>query len=499
MIKGRAIIWISGFVVLCISFAGETFSQEKWTKLFGGENDEWVRSVLQTSDGGFLVVGHADSFVEGSDDIWLNKFSITGEQLWTKTYGGTELDTAESAIEIDDGFFIIGSTSSFGAGKSDIWLLRVDAGGDTLWTKTYGGLNSDREIALRQTQDGGLVLLGNTFSYGSGNCDWWLIKTDSSGIVEWDTTFGGEYYDLAADIRIDRDGGFVITGLTQPSMNENEEIQSTLIHCVKTYNNGKAIWKETYKGLSDGLIQLGRKIFVTDNGNYVIQAQVNDFPLSSDYPLLLTINDQGKILEYVDYKEYVNAYLINSDVTFDGGYIMCGTYSDSVTEEHGWLLVKTDNKGVIDWVKKYRGHYASSVISLDDGRYAITGIIGDDAFLVIADNDGEVVDIDRPVFVKKQEDEFPEALSLLQNSPNPFNGSTIIPYNLKSGGHVLLMIYDCMGQNIRTLVNSYHSAGTFTSIWDGTDNFGKQVSSGIYYYSLRSAMISDVKKMMFLK
>ena len=134
---------------------------------------------------------------------------------WEKTFGGSAADRADSVQQTNDGgFAIVGATESFGAGDSDVYLIKTDAAGNELWSKTFGGSGFDDGWAVRQTADGGYVIAGRTRSFGAGNYDVYLIKTDAEGHEVWSRTFGGRHFDAAYSDSVQQtaDGGYVIAG-----------------------------------------------------------------------------------------------------------------------------------------------------------------------------------------------------------------------------------------------------------------------------------------------
>jgi len=152
-----------------------------WARTYCGE-EAWgyPRSVEQTPDGGYVLVGVTGSADSG--DVWLLKTDSQGDTLWTRTIGGAGIEWGEyGEMTSDGGYVITGSTSSFGAGKSDLWLIKTDENGNTLWTVTYGGASWDHGYYVRQTSDGGYIITGVTRSFGAGGDDLWLIKTEADG------------------------------------------------------------------------------------------------------------------------------------------------------------------------------------------------------------------------------------------------------------------------------------------------------------------------------
>ena len=157
-------------------------AQQRWTRTYGGTNLDEGNSVQQTSDGGYIVAGSTSSFGAGSRDVYLIKADASGDTQWTRTYGGADNDVGQSVQQTSDGGYIVASwTESFGAGVYDVYLIKTNASGDTLWTRTYGGPGDDLGQSVRQTSDGGYIVAGSTASFGAGYDDVYLIKTDANG------------------------------------------------------------------------------------------------------------------------------------------------------------------------------------------------------------------------------------------------------------------------------------------------------------------------------
>jgi hypothetical protein len=153
-----------------------------WNKTYSLGTYSWVDSAIQTADGGYAMTGV--TYPTTRRDVWLIKTDSSGNMLWNKTYGGTGDDTGWGLVQMDDGgYAIVGVTSSFGAGGVDGWLFRTDSSGNMLWNRTYGGAGTEFLDDIILTSDGGYALAGFTDSFGAGSTDLWLIKTDAVGVI----------------------------------------------------------------------------------------------------------------------------------------------------------------------------------------------------------------------------------------------------------------------------------------------------------------------------
>ena len=174
-----------------------------------------IDSFVQTPDNGFALAGVIGSPIDDSYDFWLAKTDENGTLEWSKNYGGYEFDYAFTVVLTSDGGFALsGVTWSFGAGSNNFWLVKTDSEGNMLWNQTYGGESDEQPYSMIQTNDNGYAIAGYTVSYGSGSSDFWLIKTDSNGNPLWNQTYGGYNWDVARSVIETDDGGYALTGET---------------------------------------------------------------------------------------------------------------------------------------------------------------------------------------------------------------------------------------------------------------------------------------------
>ena len=197
-------------------------------KAIGGENLDWGHSIIQTSDGGYVIAGSTFSFgtgetigedLDGVDkDVYVVKLDANGNLQWTKTIGGKYWDEGHSIIQTSDGSYVIaGTTRSFGAGGEDVYVIKLDANGNLQWTKTIGGPESEGGNSLIQTSDGSYVIAGTTRSFGAGGEDVYVVKLDANGNLQWTKTIEvkNEYLSEPSLIQTS-DGGYAIAGKATP-------------------------------------------------------------------------------------------------------------------------------------------------------------------------------------------------------------------------------------------------------------------------------------------
>ena len=213
-------------------------------KTIGGTDSDKGRSIHQTIDGGYIIVGGTRSYGNGNLDVWLIKVNKLGDTQWSKTFGGNKFDEGHSVKQTsDEGYIIVGNTESFGNGGDDVWLIKTDKYGSIEWNKTFGGNEGDGGYSVELTSDGGYIIIGTTYSFGVGESDIWLIKTDYQGKMEWNKTFGEENSDWGSTVKQTYSDEYIILGETYEVFNDK-----SIIRLIKVDKNGTMKWNATFDG-----------------------------------------------------------------------------------------------------------------------------------------------------------------------------------------------------------------------------------------------------------
>ena len=216
-----------------------------WSNNYGGQYHEFGQACQQSDNGDFFVLGSTYSYGSGQFDMYLVRTDSLGYRISSYTYGGELTEYGYDLDQTDDGgFVIVGSTKSFGAGERDVYLVRINADGEMLWSKTFGGVADDEARSVRQTGDGGFIICGGTYSFGAGYQDVYLIKTDAYGNLVWQQTFGGGGGESGAAVRQMPDGGYMLIGSTG-SFGEGY----SSVYVVRTNQDGDSLWAATYGGI----------------------------------------------------------------------------------------------------------------------------------------------------------------------------------------------------------------------------------------------------------
>ncbi|MHA2405383.1 MAG: Loki-CTERM sorting domain-containing protein [Candidatus Hermodarchaeia archaeon] len=256
-----------------------------WNQTFGGINSDQAHTLVVLSDGGFALAGITTSFGAGSNDAWLVRTDSSGTHMWNQTFGGTNGDLVSSLIEVSGGFAFVGTTSSFGAGGEDIWLVRTDTSGNHLWNQTFGGSEDDEGYSVKALSGGGYVLAGATASYGHPEGDMYLARANNTGHYLWHQTFGTSTFDWGWSVVEVSTGGFAIVGASYG-------LGAGLfdVWLVRTDSSGSFLWDKTYGGASS---DWGFSIIEVSSGGFALACTTETFGEGAEDMWLLRIPGEG--------------------------------------------------------------------------------------------------------------------------------------------------------------------------------------------------------------
>lgn len=338
------------------STSSSVFAQTTFQKAFGGSAMDEGNFVCQTNDGGYIIAGTTTSYGSGGRDVLVIKTNEFGDTTWTKTFGG-EIDNEYGYCvqQTNDGGYIVSAiASSFNDVAGDIYLIKLNTSGDTLWTNTYGGIGFERGAFVQQTSDNGYIVCGQTPAFGAGDFDAYLLKINSNGTLAWTKTYGGIGLEIANSVKQTSDGGYIITGQIDTFGAGGGDIL-----LIRIDASGNLTWSKTYG--REGT-EAGVSIIQTTDGGFLIGSTTENTlgPLGPDMCLIKT-NSVGDTLWCKLYGGSMIDELSQAIQTTDGGYVMVGkSFSFSTLGDYDVYVVKVNNLGNVEWSKSYGNSTSSS-------------------------------------------------------------------------------------------------------------------------------------------
>ncbi|MCD4706475.1 MAG: T9SS type A sorting domain-containing protein [Candidatus Sabulitectum sp.] len=409
-----------------------------WHKTYGGARSDRGYSIQITADGGFIIAGSCGVGTSDDLDVYLLRTDCDGDTLWTKTYGGSEIDEGETVVITEDqGYLIAGYTNSYGAGDKDFYLIRTDSNGDTLWTKTYGGTGDDLAWSVAAVPDGGFIAAGRTNSYGAGSWDVWLVRTDADGEMIWNKTYGGGSWDSALEVQCTPDGGFITNGYTMSSGSGNTDY-----YMLKTDASGNLLWSQTYGGSH---YDNGTCIEQLPGGGYLLGGYTKSFGDTDGDFWIIRTDANGDSLWSQIYGGTAIETLNGMDLTLDGGYVLTGKTRSCGNVERIWLVRLAED---------------------------LTGV-------------GE----------SEQAQSISSGLALSPVTPNPVFSHMSFDLNTMVSGEASVSVYDLYGRCVAVIHSGQLTEGTHSFMW----TVPQTVASGTYIVRASCGNLSAAKRIAVIR
>jgi hypothetical protein len=456
----------------------DSLNNIQWQKTYGGTNGDYAVSINQTPDGGYFVggtsysdngdvIGHHGAW--GVADYWVLKIDSIGNIIWQKSLGGDNDDELFSTgLTLDGGYILAGSSWSLSGdvtthnGQADFWIVKLNGSGTIVWEKSLGGSSSeDWAYSIQNTSDNGYVLAGQSYSndidvsghHGTGGFpDYWVVKLNSSGNIEWQKSLGGTLGDRATSILETTDGSFIVAGGS--SSNDGD---------ISSNHGNEDYW--IVKLSSTGVVEWEKSL---GGSNFEIPFSIKS--------------------------------------TIDGGFIVAGytTSTDGdVTLNYGisdYWIVKLNNVGLIQWTRSFGGSIGESpncIQQTNDGGFVIAGYsesTNGDLTHHFGGADWWVVKLSPLVNIK----EISNSLVDFNINPNPFYNETRISFDIPITKEAFIQIRDLEGRIIKEFI-SENTNNNHEILWDGTNELGTKINEGLYIITVATTNTSATKKVVIMR
>jgi hypothetical protein len=355
----------SGLACLVPPLAAQTFQ-----RTFGGPADEHATTAVQNRNGDYTIAGYTYSYGAGKSDIWVMRLNRRGEELWRSYLGEGDFEWATDMIETRDGGLVVAGRRTQGEGKRarNVWVFKLDDRGQVVWSQTYGGEETDEAHAVVETSDGGLAVAGFSNSFSRGKSDIWLLRLDPKGKQLWAKNYGGKASDVINDLVEVPDGGLVMVGYTESYGNGGADML-----VMKVNREGKEVWRRNYGGAGNDAAEA---ITQTVGGDLAIAGWTGSEGKGSLDGSLLLLDSEGSYQWQHTYGGAEKDVFYDLGVLPDGQFVMVGTMSSHQAKGKALWLVKTDGFGEQQWERRLSGpkdEYGHSLALAHDGGFLLAG------------------------------------------------------------------------------------------------------------------------------
>ncbi len=533
---------LSDVMVVKTNADGDTL----WLRTFGGPDYEFGDAVCTTSDGSCVIAGQVIPSGGGNADVYIVKVNAGGGKVWEKTYGGPWSDYGQAICQTDDGgYMVVGTTESYGAGGSDVYALKIDASGDTVWTRAFGGPSWDGGASVVQTYDHHYVIGGY---YTAGDTDIYLVMIDTDGNEIWSSTISSGNEDTYSIATTDN-GGLIAAGTTDAFGDGNQAFLMRTMGAfpvitgiadipadqggqvrVSWYQSSHddrsspveitdySIWRRIDSapapgrmGGADrcaGFLRLG---FPPGSWDYVTTVPARgEREYNCVVPTLCDSTAAGRCMSCFFVSAETADPLDYYDSAPDSGYSVdnlapsppAGLHMESETElaweespeeDFDYFTVYGSDDGDFQ-AAVFIGYTIDIHLDVSGDAYAYYHVTATD----FAGNEGEPATTDN-TFAGVAGGSVPAAFALGRNTPNPFAVRTEVAFEVPSTARVSLQVVDVGGRVVRSLVDRTLAAGRYSVGWDGRDGTGREMGPGVYFVRMAAGEFSATRKMMLIK
>ncbi len=465
-------------VALWVSIGYAQGPSIQWTRQLGGMFEDEAYAILQTPDSCYIITGLSNYYACYSYEVYLAKLDPEGNVIWEKFLG--DQDIQEKGFDVkqttDLGYIITGTSAP--GGDEQVYLIKTDSLGNVIWSRTYGGGWMDGGQSVQQTNDGGYIVTGWTRSFSS-DMQVYLVKIDSAGDTMWTRTYGGSDDDFGWSVLQANDNGFIVAGWTQTAYPSGDDDY----YLIKINALGDTLWTRSYG--DDTTQDRACSITETSDGGYIVSgigALYNTW--------LMRMNSNGDSLWTKTYAPNCNTVW---ELPGDNGFIVGGSFEGDMS------LIRTDNDGELLWTESYGTRdldYCNSVIIASDGGYVMVGktfwgsTTGYPDILIIK-TIPDLFGIEEQKAVKYN-------LASISVSPNPSHGWCRIYYSVPRVKRIRIVINDVLGRTVKNFDCNNDKLADIC-IWNGDDNTGRPLPSGIYFITLQTDNIRETKKVLMFR
>ncbi len=469
---------------LLLTWSQSGFAQQiKFRDVLGNTGYDYGMSAQQTFDNGYIVCGSTTSVGSGNTDVYIIKTDSLGKPVNERFFGGMYVDQGTCIKQTaDSGYVILGYTNDLGAGGYDIYVLKIDAKLNPLWKKTYGGADWDFGNSIKQTTDGGYIILGSTYSYGNGDEDYYLIKTDAKGDTLWTKTYGGKEREEGKSVIQTSDGGYAFTGY---SLSLGDSLGQ--FYTVKTNATGDVTWVNQFGGPE---LDKANDIIELHAGGFIVCGETQSFGAGKSDGILVELSTNGISGRTTMIGDKEDDNLISVVERVDGRIMYAG-----ITNSYGYKTGKGDiyfgmmNK---DWTFNMSTTFGSlsketvnSMAATSDKGAIICGSTNgfrnllEDIYLIKTDSSGISAPLETVILTSVDELQ-KNAIQNVSVFPNPAQGIAYLEITTTSGHPLTLQLMDVTGRMLKQeIISSIPTNGTVPLTVS-------ELASGIYFIKITS-------------